>query len=378
MDKRNYYCHDTKLAIRNIDFAPKKIDILNNKYTHYLIMEQEATSGWFEPVPSVRIYKSSIPMAGTGHLAMFDLDWTLIRLIYRTSKQGPRDANDYDILPGRREALQQLIDRGYNLVGVTNQGWKSLEQREIALARIENFVRDLNMPIVIFVALAGKGNDPYRKPAPKMWEFIRGVFGHIESAFYIGDAAGRHVPKDFDDADIRWAENVTKHTQENPIVPFDVPENFFPHIVPPIPGDSPLGGAGDGGKVLIVFVGEPGSGKSTFYEKYLKPKGFAHISQDIVKTRENALKLIEQSMIADEPIVIDNTNPDQAKRQEYYDMARRHEYAVIVYYFVRNGEAWNETRTGKKKVPAVAFGVYHRDLTPPTPANTPGPVYQVW
>ena len=372
MDKRHYYQYNA--TIRNIDLSPEKIDILNNRYTQYLIMEQEApqpTSGWFEPVPSVRVYKSPLPMQGTGHLAIFDLDWTLIRLIYRTSKQGPRDANDYDILPGRREALQQLIDRGYNLVVVTNQGWKSPEQRDVALARIENFAKELNLPIVIFVALAGKGNDPYRKPAPKMWEFIRGVFqGNIGSAFYIGDAAGRHVPKDFDDADIRWAENVTKHTGENPIVPFDVPENFFLHIVPPIPEETE--------KVLVVFVGEPGSGKTSFYEKYLKPKGFAHISQDIVKTRENILKLMEQAMIAGEPIVIDNTNPDQAKRQEYYDMARRHGYSVIVYYFVRNGEAWNETRTGKKKVPAVAFGVYHRDLTPPTLANTPGPVYQVW
>ena len=83
-------------------------------------------------------------------------------------------------------------------------------------------------------------------------------------------------------------------------------------------------------------------------------------------------------MTAGEPVAIDNTNPSQTGRQEYYDMARRHEYSVIVYYFVRNGEAWNETRTGKKKVPPVAFGVYHRDLIPPTPANTPGPIYQVW
>lgn len=336
-------------------------------------VEEERTkpaSGWFGNVPTVRIYKSPLPMLGTGHLAIFDLDWTLIRLIYRTSKQGPRDPNDYDILPGRREALQQLIDQGYNLVVVTNQGWKSTAQQEVALARIEKFAKDLNLPIIIFVALAGRGNDPYRKPAPKMWEFIKQVFiGGIESAFYIGDAAGRNVPKDFDDTDLRWAENVTKYTEEKPIVPFDVPENFFPHIVPPIP---------EGGKVMAMLVGEPGSGKSTFYEKYLQPQGFAHVSQDIVKTRENALKLAEQSMTAGEPVAIDNTNPSQIGRQEYYDMARRHEYSVIVYYFVRNGEAWNETRTGKKKVPPVAFGVYHRDLVPPTPANTPGPVYQVW
>ena len=43
--------------------------------------------------------------------------------------------------------------------------------------------------------------------------------------------------------------------RRNRIVPFDVPENFFPHIVPPIP---------EGGKVMAMLVGEPGSGEFLF------------------------------------------------------------------------------------------------------------------
>jgi bifunctional polynucleotide phosphatase/kinase len=35
---------------------------------------------------------------------------------------------------------------------------------------------------------------------------------------------------------------------------------------------------------IALFVGSPGSGKSTFFTRYLKPLGYERINQDLLKT----------------------------------------------------------------------------------------------
>lgn len=316
---------------------------------------------WFEPTPTVRIYQHPGVMA-TGQLAIFDLDWTLMRPVWGNFPRFPRDARDYEILPQRREALQSLLEAGYALAGMTNQHWKP-DQIPVALQRIQNFAEELNLPIVIFVAV---GRDEYRKPEPGMWPLIQAVFGEITESFYVGDAAGR--PADHSADDRRWAENVG--------IPFSTPEDFFKPVVPPIPT----------GKVLAVLMGVPASGKSSFYRNHLAPAGYVHVSQDVCKTREKTLRRTEEVLRTGMPVAIDNTNGSQAKRQDFYDLAQKYGYSVVVYYLVRNGEAENSCRTGEpnsagfntKKVPGVAYATYYRDLVLPTPENTPGPIYRVY
>jgi bifunctional polynucleotide phosphatase/kinase len=318
---------------------------------------------WVEPTPTVRIYIPSNAIS-TGKVAIFDLDWTLMRPVYGNFPKFPRDAQDFELLPQRRESLQYLVDSGYSLAAMTNQHWKP-EQIPVALERIQNCVTELNVPIVVFVAL---GKDEYRKPQPGMWPLIGQVFGEIQAnhVFYVGDAAGR--PGDHDDSDRLWAQHVG--------IPFATPEDFFPSVVPPIPT----------GKVVAVLMGVPASGKSTFYRTHLAPAGYIQVSQDICKTREKTLRRLGEILVTGLPVAIDNTNPAQSNRQELYDLALHHGYSVVVYYLVRNGEAMNSLRTGEpsadgsntKKVPPVAYATYYRNLVLPTPENTPGPIYRVY
>lgn len=323
---------------------------------------------WYSPVPSVRIYRNSLPVVATGKLAIFDLDGTLIRRQHTAPNKPPRDAYDYDILPRRRGSLQYLVNQGYNLVGVTNQGWGPAYQ-DIAIKRIQNFADRLTVPMTIFVALSNSKDDPYRKPSPYMWNLIVDSFAGtpITEAFFIGDAAGRKgepgEPVDFSDADLRWAANVSQFNHNSPPVAFSTPEKFFPQEDPPVL---------EGDRVMAVLVGTPGSGKSTFVEKVLVPRGYV--------TAPRVLQELEKVLASGKPVVVDNTNPAQDKRQTYYNLAKQYNYQVVVYHLVREGEAWNLSRaaSGGKKVPPVAYGVYYRDFVPPTEENTPGPVYQVW
>lgn len=48
----------------------------------------------------------------------------------------------------------------------------------------------------------------------------------------------------------------------------------------------------DGEQELIIFVGPPGGGKSTFWNNHLKDKGYVRINQDTLKTKEKCLKVL--------------------------------------------------------------------------------------
>jgi bifunctional polynucleotide phosphatase/kinase len=43
---------------------------------------------------------------------------------------------------------------------------------------------------------------------------------------------------------------------------------------------------------MIIMIGLPASGKSTFSKKYFLPFGYVHINRDILKTQEKCLKVL--------------------------------------------------------------------------------------
>jgi len=129
-------------------------------------------------------------------------------------------------------------------------------------------------------------------------------------------------------------------------------------------------------RTLIVFVGSPGSGKTTFATRYLSPYRFVHINQDMLKTRSNVLKTLQSNLELGNNIVIDSTNPRQETRQEYYNMAENYNYNIMVFWFVRNGESRNKLR--QNPVPAIALRTYYYKLVDPADYNTPGNVYEIY
>ena len=108
---------------------------------------------------------------------------------------------------------------------------------------------------------------------------------------------------------------------------------------------------------IIIFIGIPASGKSTFYEQNFAATHIC-ISLDILHTRNQENKMLEETLTSGKSCVIDNTNISAAERAKYIEAGKKHKYKVIGYYFrssIDECRIRNDRRQGKKRVPEVAL-----------------------
>jgi bifunctional polynucleotide phosphatase/kinase len=207
-----------------------------------------------------------------------------------------------------------LTRHSYRVVIISNQAGiklrpdpKSKAPKALFTTRLANFkqkcsaiLTQLDIPIAIYAAT---GRDTYRKPRTGIWKEICDDFdleeddADIEGSFYVGDAGGRlqegtgksAVTKDFSCSDRNFAHNLG--------IRFRTPEEFFLGEKPREfkrdfdVANYPLVELAEGpvfekknDKEVVIFCGPPGSGKSTFYWKHLKPLAYERINQDILKT----------------------------------------------------------------------------------------------
>ena len=122
---------------------------------------------------------------------------------------------------------------------------------------------------------------------------------------------------------------------------------------------------------LVIFVGLPGSGKSTYYLAHFAAT-HVHVSKDLMpaaKGRDDRQqKLIADALAAGRDVVVDNTNPSRAVREPLILLAKRHGARAVAYYFdcsVQQAIVRNRQREGKGRVPNVAIFVAAKKLQPP-------------
>ena len=119
---------------------------------------------------------------------------------------------------------------------------------------------------------------------------------------------------------------------------------------------------------LIIFVGLPGSGKSTYYFAHFADT-HVHVSKDLLPRGGRQETLVEKALAAGRSVVVDNTNPRRADRSPLLELARRfgaRTIAVLVTATVAECLRRNAAREGRARVPGVAIYVAAKKLEPPS------------
>ena len=121
-------------------------------------------------------------------------------------------------------------------------------------------------------------------------------------------------------------------------------------------------------KTLVLMIGIQGSGKSTFYRKYLQSE-YVHINLDTLKTRKKEADAIDECFKNGQSFAVDNTNPSKRDRQRYIPSAKFNGYRIIGYFMeskIKDCIERNNKRIGIACVPEEAIAATSNKLEMPS------------
>ncbi len=121
-------------------------------------------------------------------------------------------------------------------------------------------------------------------------------------------------------------------------------------------------------KKMILLIGIPGSGKSTFYDNCLAAD-YARVNLDTLKTRRREAELIEACFTEGKDFCVDNTNLTKKERAKYITKAQANGWKVVGYFLksvLKDCIARNELRMGDARLPAKAVAAMSNRMELPS------------
>ncbi|XP_053503068.1 bifunctional polynucleotide phosphatase/kinase [Ictalurus furcatus] len=319
-------------------------------------------------------------VTGSAKIAGFDIDGCIITT--KSGKVFPTSPDDWKILfPEIKPKLTTLLKEGFKVVFFTNQMGiaRGKLRPEVFKSKVEDILQTLNVPVQVFVA-AGPGI--YRKPVTGMWEHLceqanDGITVDKSQCVYVGDAAGRPVnwapgkkKKDFSCSDRLFALNIGLefHTPEEfflgwKAAPFNMP-SFDPRELDPKARlyDPPNASLTSTSQEIIVAVGFPGSGKSTFFQTHIIPKGYVYVNRDTLGSWQHCVSACERALKEGRSVAVDNTNPDLESRKRYVDVSKSAGVPCRCFNFTTSLEQAKHNNRFREMVPSATKHAPVNDL----------------
>jgi bifunctional polynucleotide phosphatase/kinase len=290
-----------------------------------------------------------------------DLDWTLIRPV--KGKIHPVDENDWQLLYNNLDSIKHKQADGYKFVIFTNQG--GLLSKKGGQMGVDQFKTrwhhildklESKCGITDVYMLVSLHDDFNRKPSTGMWVFMEQKLNNDikvkrTDCLYVGDMAGRKG--DHSASDLLFALNLE--------VDFQVPEVFLDgdntaknktkKLIKSVLEDESLFNSRQfletfdknisksnktvtdelcailedkACQSLVLFVGSPASGKSSYYHRYLEDvTALIYLSMDtFTGTPGKFMKQVEMHLSKGNNIIIDNTNGTKKAREKFITLAR--------------------------------------------------------
>lgn len=303
-------------------------------------------------------------------IASFDLDQTLIDT--KSGKKFPQNSDDWEWLYDNTvDKLKELHNNNYTIIIISNQaGISSGKQSgEEWMKKLDKIVKKINFELMV---LCSTDKNEYRKPLTRMREDFLPLKMDKES-FYCGDAVGRK--KDFSDTDYKFALNIN--------INFFTPEHLFlgkknelPKIIYPIDLTKKNKNIDydfkPNKKEIIIMMGFPGSGKSTFSKMLNEKYNYIIINQDTLKTKAKCKKETIKQLENNKCVIIDATNPSKSTRGEWIDIAKNYNYKIRIVKIdedietAKHKNIYRSLTTNTKRVPDIGYNMYKSKYDEPS------------
>ncbi|XP_070564381.1 bifunctional polynucleotide phosphatase/kinase-like [Ptychodera flava] len=329
-------------------------------------------------------------ISGSEKIAGFDIDSTLITT--RSGRKFATGVKDWqwwsDEVPAK---LKEAYNDGFKIVFVTNQA--GIEKNHVTPKEIctkcEDIINELGFPVQVFMST---GQNQFRKPSAAVFDHMEkdcnhGMTVNRKHSYYVGDAAGRAKEwapgkkRDFSCGDRMFAANCQ--------LQFYTPEEYFlneaaaPFEWQSINPRNVLKTANDkcinvtsyhsDKQEMVIMVGSPAAGKSSFCKNFLQPKGYTVINRDTLGTQSKCKHGTIEALKAGQSVVIDNTNPAKYTRYEYIRIAEKYGVPIRCFWLVTSLDLahhmnlfrQNQTKGKMRRVPDVAFHVFKKNFEEP-------------
>jgi hypothetical protein len=140
----------------------------------------------------------------------------------------------------------------------------------------------------------------------------------------------------------------------------------------PVLEQAELSAPDSGEPELVILVGLPGAGKSTFFEQRFSRTHY-HSSQDDLRRRRlpvgRQLALLQAPLAAQQSVVVDDTNLTREHRAALITEGQRLGARVVAYFFdcaVSDCVARNRERAGRARIPDAGVFASAKRLQPPS------------
>lgn len=286
-------------------------------------------------------------------VAGFDYDHTIVKP--KSKSTFSKDVDDWMFLRENvKDKIQEFYKKGYAILIFTNQS------REFKKEQIKIVLDSLEVPYQAFIGQ----NELVRKPNPFYFEY----YNHekkvdMKNSFYVGDALGRE--NDWSDVDKVFAERCG--------LTYYSPEEIFPF---PKKQETELTVIQD--QELVIMVGYPSSGKTTYTDKHFKKDNYVILHGDVLKTESKIVKALKSELDQGKSVVIDATNPSKNKRKVFIDIAKeRGLYVRVVHVATSIEESMEQNSKREQKVPKIVLYVYRKKFEEPSKSEGVDEVIEV-